>query len=179
MTHRRIYVDNLSGLRTNAPISPTSSKSTMDDKCMKIYHNVGILWDLMDHTELFASNPIFAERLPIRTSLVNAVASGGGISQIFKTFHDEFHRVETDVKTHKRRFAGMGTTPPYIYPDHEAVCGHSDKFMRTGQGGDAKPPPIPVKKLSKETSHNIFNKKKMYLTPCGVYDRTTIHKLVR
>jgi hypothetical protein len=102
MTHIRIHFDNLSGLPINSPISPPWSKPAdapqsfqndfVHSKCMKIHHNVGILWDLMDHTELCVSNPVFAERLPIRASLVNALASG--IPQLFKAFHKEVHGVE-------------------------------------------------------------------------------------
>ena len=66
----------------------------------------------------------------------------------------------------------------HTYPNHDTVCGNIEKSRRTEPGRNARPPISPVKKLSTQTSFNIYNKMKAYRTPAGVYDRTTSHSLI-
>jgi len=180
MTRTDMYVDEFTGLRRHTAIHTGSSLDTLSAtpmSCTRIYHATNIMWELVDHIEMWKTYPSHAPCLPIRPSLSDAMFSGG-VSKLFKVLHDDAHSEETKSKRPKRKFAGTGVNSSRTYPDHETVCGHIEKSRRMASTVATKQRVVSVKRLSAQNEYTTARKKNAFLTPFGVYDHTTCHKLV-
>jgi hypothetical protein len=172
MARSEMYVDNFTGLTNHTPVHTFNSQDNVD--AIRIYHRMNIVRELVDEIEMCKIDPHHAS-LPIRKTLSDAVVSGG-LCELFKVLHDENHRAKS--KNLKRKLSETDVSSQWKFPDHEVVCNNINKMQRTHSATATKPPVAHVKQLSKETSYNIFNKRKAYSTPRGVYDRTTCRELI-
>ena len=184
------FVDMFNGLRKHVPVQ----FSTVDVSCTRIYHALNLMWEVGDNiemSELLLDKAVFpqirkggpetihadeiSQKLPLQLD-----SKQGDVSAFCEKLQETNQDDTPQFTTGKRKMitTDMEYALMHTYPNHDTVCGNIEKSRRTEPGRNARPPISPVKKLSTQTSFNIYNKMKAYRTPAGVYDRTTSHSLM-
>ena len=153
------FVDMFNGLRKHVPVQ----FSTVDVSCTRIYHALNLMWEVGDNIEM---SELLLDDMPQFTTGKR------------ESLTDMEYALMHTYPNHDTVCGDMEYALMHTYPNHDTVCGNIEKSRRTEPGRNARPPISPVKKLSTQTSFNIYNKMKAYRTPAGVYDRTTSHSLI-